>query len=250
MIRAGLISVFFILWVHVSFTQDRLVRMDGTEENVNIIEVNPASVRYTRWEEPTGAQIVISKSAIYKIIYENGTEIIFGRLDSPQREAEVSQHNYYRQNHLTFGVYDLIDGKLALAYENIFLRRKLGLQVRGSWKFTDEYNSMYYEGAGRVAEGTLAANWYPFGHEKITSYFGLSLVRGTYETWDWRYDPINDQGYEVNIDKNYKAFSLDYGARYTSRKGFVAGARIGIGSIHIGRSMFYLPFNIDIGYAF
>lgn len=247
--RAGLISVFFILWVHISFSQDRLIRMDGTEMNVRIIEVNPASVRYATLEDPSGLQMVISKEALYKIIYENGTEITFGRLDSPQGIAEVPEQNYLYHNHFTLSVSDLLFGRFTAAYENIFLQGRMGLRFTGTLGILDAGNGYY---GRKLREGTLTTNWYPFGHERVTSYFGLSLSRGIFQQEDYVYNQFDPNSYHiVKVNNSYNVFSIDYGARYTTKKGFVAGAHIGIGYIFNSReSMVYFPLKAHIGYAF
>lgn len=53
--------------------QDVIVKTDGEEIEAKVIEIGLSEIKYKRFDNPEGPIIVITKSDVFKINYENGT---------------------------------------------------------------------------------------------------------------------------------------------------------------------------------
>lgn len=62
----------------VSFAQDKIIMMDGTELNVKVIEIDPVNIKYKKSELLEGPLYTVLKTDIFKIAYQNGVnELIY-----------------------------------------------------------------------------------------------------------------------------------------------------------------------------
>lgn len=74
------IIVLLFLWLGLqaaAHAQDVMVRRDGSEMNVKVVEITPGQVRYYRSDNQEGPVYVENRNRILKIKYANGTEDVF-----------------------------------------------------------------------------------------------------------------------------------------------------------------------------
>lgn len=91
--RTFLLFVLLFLIGGAAQAQDILVRRDGSELAVKVVEITPAEVKYRRADNPDGPLISVWRSDLLNIRYANGTSELFGsapaynaaRLPAPSR---------------------------------------------------------------------------------------------------------------------------------------------------------------------
>lgn len=71
--------------------QDKIYLVDGSILQVKVKEINPRNIKYTRWEAKDGAEYIIMRREVAKIVFENGTEEIISRLRMPLRESRTQE---------------------------------------------------------------------------------------------------------------------------------------------------------------
>lgn len=79
-----LFTLFIIMSIQ-SFAQDKLLKIDGTETPVKVLEIDTKLVKYKRFNNLNGPTYTISKSKVFMIQYENGTKENF---NSPKTSSE------------------------------------------------------------------------------------------------------------------------------------------------------------------
>ena len=59
-------------WASVSWSQDYLIKSDGTEIKAKVLEISDNSIKYRKWDNLEGPVYVINAAEIMMIRYENG----------------------------------------------------------------------------------------------------------------------------------------------------------------------------------
>lgn len=72
-----LIAVFYYLPVS---SQDLIIRKNGDELKVKVIEIAGSSIKYKKWENLNGPLYNIEKVEVFKVKYENGESDFFGNV--------------------------------------------------------------------------------------------------------------------------------------------------------------------------
>ncbi len=74
---------FFLVFVYLSlqacsaYAQDTLVKTDQSRLAVKIIEVNPETITYKRFDYPGGPLIILDKKDVSMLVYQNGLREVF-----------------------------------------------------------------------------------------------------------------------------------------------------------------------------
>lgn len=73
------ITTFFLFFFITFLTQaqDVLVKKNGDEVNVKVLEITPDAIKYKRTDNPEGPTISVLKSEVFMIKYANGTRETF-----------------------------------------------------------------------------------------------------------------------------------------------------------------------------
>lgn len=79
-----------ILFSIMSFAQDVITKLDGTELQTKVLEVGINDIRYRDYSNPDGPVYVISKAEVFMIKYENGTKDIIKKEQTPVSPAAVT----------------------------------------------------------------------------------------------------------------------------------------------------------------
>lgn len=72
--KKGLLTVFGILCFLCSYAQDTLIKKNGDEVRVTILEITPELIKYKRFDYPEGPTISILKTEVFLVKYGNGTK--------------------------------------------------------------------------------------------------------------------------------------------------------------------------------
>ena len=72
-----LLTIFQIVIINTAFSQDLLIKKNGEEIKVKVMEINQSEIKYKKALNLTGPIYTISKSDIFMIRYEDGTKDVF-----------------------------------------------------------------------------------------------------------------------------------------------------------------------------
>ncbi len=64
--------------------QDKIFLVDGTTVQAKVKEVGQRNIVYTRWDNQEGAEYVVARRDVEKIVFQNGTEETFARSRDPR----------------------------------------------------------------------------------------------------------------------------------------------------------------------
>lgn len=222
--------------------QDTLYRVDGTRQIVRIIEVNPALVRYVPFSDPDGPIYVLSKQAVARIIYENGTVDSFQAIREPvDTPAVILSMEPFNRNILSLGAGNIPWGAFTVGYEHLTESGQWGLRVPLSLGLVRQYGDKV-----KMFKTGLFLNFYPFGQERITYYAGLSFLCGRNMYYDY-YCFYEIQ--ETGLDTGYFLYNGIF-IPILGDLGLSAQLGIGLGKDARGHTHFPIPLEINICYKF
>jgi hypothetical protein len=79
--KLRLLSILLLSLISMSVSaQDKIYLMDGSTVQAKIKEVGPRNVVYTRWDNKEGAEYIVARRDVERIVFENGTEESFNRM--------------------------------------------------------------------------------------------------------------------------------------------------------------------------
>lgn len=73
LMKTFLTTIFFILLAFSSFSQDAILKRDGTKIDAKVVEITESTIKYRNFDQPDGPIRNIAKNDVKEIIYENGT---------------------------------------------------------------------------------------------------------------------------------------------------------------------------------
>jgi hypothetical protein len=80
---------------YISLAQDTLIKRNGEELEVKVLEINLQEVKYKRFDNLEGPTISIAKTDVFMIKYENGTKVTFTETQSPAVQTPVYARGRY-----------------------------------------------------------------------------------------------------------------------------------------------------------
>lgn len=82
------LALFLLIFsAFCSYSQDQLFKRDNTKLEVKILEINPTEIKYKLFTYQDGPTIIIAKSEVALIIYQNGTHETFN-VTAPAQQAQ------------------------------------------------------------------------------------------------------------------------------------------------------------------
>ena len=149
--------------------QDVVIRKDGSEIQVKILEINPDDIGYKRFDNPDGPVYRENKKEILKIKYANGTEDIF--VQTSTRDEKIRKVRYSGLVELLpyFGDHSGGSG----GYSGASINTTYGVQLK----------EKYFVGIGTGINSSEDHTYIPlyatfgmdFSRERIHPFFALSL---------------------------------------------------------------------------
>ncbi len=258
--------VLFLLISHVLHGQDTLLRKDGTKQIVKILEVNEAQVKYKAIANLSGPTYVISKDALAKIVYENGSFDVFQERKSgnmiPSRNEDPISTDFGR-NFMSLNIPDLVFGSLTFCYErtsksgdfSFKIPLSLGLISLGLADRNYNDDKGYY-GRSKIYSTGLDFYFYPSGQGTAKFFFGPSFEYGRFNHGSYTYfstpNPPYYYSYFENRKENYYAFLLQNGVLFQPLKHFNISINAGLGYSHSStdRSDLVVRGGLNIGYKY
>ncbi len=181
--RAVFFIVALLLLSQFVKAQDTIQRVDGTIQLVRVIETTSSMVRYVPIENPDGPIFSITKQAISKIIFEDGSSVFYSKLINANESPGLTQpERSFSRNIVSLNMYDIGWGVISISYERLSQSGTFGLKIPLSFGLFNptvignELSSSYRN--GKIYSTGIGINYYPFKQEPVTWYLGLSVCGG------------------------------------------------------------------------
>ena len=88
--RIFLLLALLTLLSGAAHAQDTLIRRNGDELAVKVLEITPAEVKYRRTDNPDGPLISVWRTDVFMIRYANGTKEVLGAVPAVSAPASAS----------------------------------------------------------------------------------------------------------------------------------------------------------------
>ena len=280
-IRLVLLACCFLLATNAG-AQDKIYLDDGTVIEAKVKEISPRSIVYRRWDNQEGADYILTRREVNRIVYQNGTEErMINRSErpnpfrnAPSRDGHRSTGNRMREpvpgygnNILAIAPLQMTNESVAgvgIHYEHILDKPGIfSLYLPVAFSFFDDNVSNYNLKATRVfAYLYPGVKIYPGGSSRRVSYsvgpsFGLGFGTKYKETRVLapggsviiRYD-------EASVFK--AGFIINNGINIQPTKRFYIGLELGVGIMYYNNEQTdyivgdegIIQFNFKMGYRF
>lgn len=208
------ICILLFISVFSGFSQDQLFKKDNTKLEVKILEINQTEIKYKLFNYLDGPTIIISKSDVALIIYQNGTHeaiitkpepiIIYENknANSPQTLANKEQLKSEEFKNLTStknlistNVMDPFNGTFSLSYLREFANNNANIYIPVSVGFAEPYmnqssvNTFYspnrnnisdYRFSRKTIEVGLGIHFQTTGKRAVTHFIGPYIAMAQY----------------------------------------------------------------------
>jgi hypothetical protein len=265
--------------------QDKIYLVDGSIIQAKVKEINPRNIIYTRWENKDGAEYVISRREVAKIVFENGTEETISRIRIPFREPRVREATNDTRTGQPTKMADLGKNILAIAplqmsnespaglgvhYERVLDKNGIfNLYLPIGFTFFDDQPSSYTSSMAPPEKKSRVFTYlypglkiYPAGQGHRLSYsvgpsFGLGF--GTKYNLTRGRDSLGSVIQEYKEENVFKAgFMINNGLNLQPTKSFYLGLELGLGVYYSNneskelytRDEPMVQFNFKMGYRF
>ncbi len=145
------------------------------------------------------------------------------------------------KNIMSFNYGDLIANRVAIAYERLLLKGKLGLKIPLAVTFV---NDNYYSEKSKM-QGGLDVNYYPFGQQKLSYYTGIgSKIGQRYGGYGYcpncYYIHLAEPLYYSPQNVPFISAHVNNGVQFIFNKHFSVSGQFGIGVIkNINQDTYY-----------
>ena len=205
------------------FSQDQLFKRDNTKLEVKILEVNPTEIKYKLFSYQDGPLMIVNKSDVALIIYQNGTHEVMsvptqtGIVNQPmmydrytlsnQRRKELSDAKKEKYKTLTthkniigLNVLELMNSGIGLSYLrefnstfSMYVPVYIGFaQPLLSQSLSSNYNTTNvrnYQITFKNIEAGLGFNFHTSGERPVTHFIGplitFAQYTGTYDEYNY-----------------------------------------------------------------
>jgi hypothetical protein len=148
-----------IFLANISYAQDQLFKKDNTKLEVKILEISQNEIKYKLFTYQDGPTIIISKSDVALIIYQNGVHEVLNTPAVPESPAVVYYQNSeysgtrsrakndstefakltMTKNLISTNILDPLNGSFSLSYLREFAHNYLNVYVPVSFGFANPY---------------------------------------------------------------------------------------------------------------
>lgn len=96
-------TIIACLFYFAGQAQDILIKRNGDELEVKVLEIDLQVVKYKRFDNLEGPIISIAKADVFMIKYENGTKVTMNEVRPAIQQPVYAQHTGYPQENLKLG---------------------------------------------------------------------------------------------------------------------------------------------------
>lgn len=225
---------FLVLFICITTklsAQDIITLKNNYTIDAKNIVVTPKEVRYQDYYDNSAEMLVLQKSKVSSILYENGSTV---NLYNIQKTTHADVGN----NLLTFHFLDFVINNFTISYERIIANGKYGIQIPFSFGYSDETTtvplppptSSDYTNylVNRFYTG-IKFNIYPTGQGKVKYFLGPEIRFGT--------GLLNQDYYNYNnpytTNTGYIKFFINNGVVFTFANSLSISAVGSIGIQHM-----------------
>jgi hypothetical protein len=258
--------------------QDKIYLTDGTVVQAKVKEISPKSIVYTRWDNKDGAEYVLTRREIARIVFENGTEERISRVRETPAESARERHHEpminYGRNILAIAPVQMTNegpAGFGIHYEHIADKRGIiGIYLPVAVTYFDEEKTAYTPAgvfnlkASRVFTYLYpGVKIYPAGSGHRVSYsVGPSLGLGFGDRYkENRYIDPNTHSTTIEYTEGsvFKAgFIINNGLNIQPTKSLYVGVELGLGIFYTNNETNdfsssdapMVQFNFKMGYRF
>ena len=198
------------------FSQDIITLKNNFTIDAKNIIVTPDEVNYENFYDDTGKVLVLQKSKVVSILYQNGSKV---KIYQP---AVTVTQSTMGENLITFHFLDFVISNFTISYERIIANGKYGIQIPFSFGYSNKptsipvplpWDSEYTNSLANQFYTGITFNIYPSGQGKIKYFLGPALRFGSgkyYENWD-----NYSQNTNYSINTGYVKFLVNNGIVFT-----------------------------------
>lgn len=203
-----------------TFCQDIIYTKKKGEIKSKVVEIGTNEIKYKNYDNLEGPVIVIRRTDVRKIQYQNGTEdIIIPDKYSANRNEQILD----KQNAIKIHPFSPLNGHLAISYERVLkpgfnLETKVGIIGAGAQPFRDDKAI-----GGFVKIGTKFLLGQDFAIDGMRMFHPL---KGAYAAFQLAFSHFFEDNY---ITTNSFAFNIIFGKQWILGKMFTLDGHAGIG---------------------
>ena len=228
---AFMVFIFFAGGICSLFAQDVITLLNGDEIYAKVIEISSTEIRYKRFDNLDGPTIVIQKSEVFAINYENGTRDVINTISSSEGEEAKQQNTPAPRDDapvergqgskftmgillnpvgfLTFGPVAALTMTTGMVMTNLHVRfPSLGL-LMPVLDYSENYDDSVSEGIGVG----IGVNFF------TNRARGGFYVGGMFEYWTTRFEHDSSRYSNWYADAAGILLGLDIGYRWVFRSG-------------------------------
>jgi len=212
-IKTLLLAITATITITTATAQDKLYKKNGDMIEVNVTEVTTRTISYKKADNTAGPTYTIAKGDVAKIVYENGSEDVFGVVEG-HRTPSVKKNVKYGNNIISVMPMQITSNVgVGMAYERVLdkagiLSFYLPVTVAFNPQATDPVTGIR-TGANNNPEWFImpGLKFYPTGGKGVVRYgIGPNLAYITGKRWinDFVYD---NMGNIVAVDSGWRTRS-------------------------------------------
>ncbi len=194
------ISLFLLIFTaFTGYSQDQLFKKDNTKIDVKVLEISPNEIKYKLFTYQDGPTIIISKSDVALIIYQNGTHeafstptpqaqqpvIIYRENITLRREAQYRNMDSIRtvryneltstKNLVSFNMLEPLNGSIGISYLREFAHGLFHVYVPVSVGVANPYFNQVGSNIFGINNGNYYVSNFTFKRKTIESGIGLHV---------------------------------------------------------------------------
>ncbi|MBZ0097457.1 MAG: hypothetical protein K8F30_00155 [Taibaiella sp.] len=189
-VKTLLLAVACTLAIGTATAQDKLYKKNGDMIEVNVTEVTTRTVSYKKADNAAGPTYTIAKGDVAKIVYENGSEDVFGVVEG-QRTPSAAKNIKYGNNILSVMPMQITSNVgVGMAYERVldqnailsfYMPVTVAFNPQGVDPVTGASNSYNNNPEWYIMPGL---KFYPTGSKGVVRYgIGPNLAYVTGKRW-------------------------------------------------------------------
>ena len=225
------ITLLFIFGLFNSvFSQDKLIKNDGTELQVNIVEINATEIKYKRFDNPDGPLYISLKSDFVSAEFNNGVKETF-KDDTPESQVKPALINTptSHSNDVKIGDWIKFNVEAGVTYNRRF--NGIPVRINGSDRhgngndysknsLSDKYHISPYValncifGKDKIVKHILGVSYL-----NVKTNYDLVSSSGFTPSYGSNPPPYYAQSTYVSVSGDYHIMAINCGINFTVAKG-------------------------------
>lgn len=229
-LKLNITFLFFVGLFNTVFSQDKLIKNDGTELKVYIVEINGTEIKYKKFENPDGPLYISPKSDFARAEFNNGVKEIF-KSDTPEPQVKTALivTPTSHANEVKIGDWIKFNVEAGVTYSRSF--NVIPVRINGSDRHGNGNDYSRNSLSNKNQMNPYAALNFIFGKDEIVKH----IVGVSYLNVKTNYDLVSASGFtpshgstpppyyaqstHVSVLGNYHVMAFNCGVNFTLAKG-------------------------------